>query len=86
MTRASFEERDALAETRATVEEVRAYFERVRALVESELDETVPAEDASPAPVHAAIRWSLFAPAKRLRPVLVFAAGEAFGARAESLI
>ncbi|HST52614.1 MAG TPA: farnesyl diphosphate synthase [Pyrinomonadaceae bacterium] len=86
VTKESFEERDARAATRATVEEVRAYFERVRALVESELDEIVPAEDASPALVHAAIRWSLFAPAKRLRPVLVFAAGEAFGARAESLI
>jgi len=86
MTRASFEERDAQPSTGATAEEVRAYFERVRTLVESKLDEIVPAEDASPASVHAAIRWSLFAPAKRLRPALVFAAGEAFGARAESLI
>src|SRR5436309_12103758 len=84
MTRASFEER--VPSTEATAEEVRAYFERVRTLVESKLEEIVPAEDASPASVHAAMRWSLFAPAKRLRPVLVFAAGEAFGARAENLI
>jgi geranylgeranyl pyrophosphate synthase len=86
MTRASFEERAGADSTEATTEEVRAYFERVRALVESELDEIVPAETTAPASVHAAMRWSLFAPAKRLRPALVFAAGEAFGARAESLV
>ena len=86
MTRASFEERGAEAPTEATAREVRAYFERVRSLVESKLDELVPAATAEPASVHAAIRWSLFAPAKRLRPALVFAAGEAFGARAESLL
>ncbi|HEX3559141.1 MAG TPA: farnesyl diphosphate synthase [Pyrinomonadaceae bacterium] len=86
MTRASFEGRGTEAPTEATALEVRAYFERVRSLVESKLDELVPAETVEPASVHAAIRWSLLAPAKRLRPVLVFAAGEAFGARAESLI
>jgi len=85
MTRASFEER-ADSPVEASAREVRAYFGRVRTLVESKLDELVPAEEAEPASVHAAIRWSLFAPAKRLRPVLVFAAGEAFGAGAESLI
>jgi len=94
MTRASFEqpgpeasaERDPQASAEASAEGVRAYFERVRTLVESKLDEIVPTERAGSASVHAAMRWSLFAPAKRLRPVLVFAAGEAFGARAESLV
>src|ERR671938_468615 len=86
MTRASFEGRAAGATPEASASEVRAYLERVRSLVESKLDELVPAETVEPASVHAAIRWSLFAPAKRLRPALVFAAGEAFGARAESLI
>ena len=83
--RASFEGRAAGAKHEASAREVSAYFERVRSLVESKLDELVPAEDTEPASVHAAIRWSLFAPAKRLRPALVFAAGEAFGASAESL-
>src|SRR5919197_1041553 len=93
MTRASsegrgadFEGRGAPSPAEASAREVRAYFERVRSLVESKLDELVPAEGVEPASVHAAIRWSLFAPAKRLRPALVFAAGETFGARAESLI
>jgi geranylgeranyl pyrophosphate synthase len=100
MTRASFEEpgpeasaeREAKAfegegaAAEASAEEVRAYFERVRSLVESRLEELVPTEATEPASVHAAMRWSLFAPAKRLRPALVFAAGEAFGASAESLL
>src|ERR1044071_1352797 len=70
----------------ATPEEVRAYAERVRADVEAELDGLVPSESADPPSVHAAIRWSLFAPAKRFRPLLVMAAGEAFGAPREKLI
>src|SRR5918912_307783 len=86
MTRASFEGRADGATPEAPASEVRAYLERVRSLVESELDELVPAEAVEPSSVHAAIRWSLFAPAKRLRPALVFAAGETFGARAESLV
>ena len=70
----------------ATAEEVRAYLSRVRALVEEELDRLVPPETADPTLVHAAIRWSLFAPAKRFRPALLFAAGETFGAAPESLL
>ena len=64
----------------ASAEQVRAYAERVRAAVEAELDRLVPAESADPPSVHAAIRWSLFAPAKRFRPLLVMASGETFGA------
>ena len=70
----------------ASAEEVRAYASRVRALVESKLDELVPRESEDPPAVHAAVRWSLFAPAKRFRPLLVFAAGEAFGATADRLV
>src|SRR5918997_4764289 len=70
----------------ASAQEVRAYAERVRVVVEEELDRIAPAESADPPSVHAAIRWSLFAPAKRFRPLLVFAAGETFGARAENLL
>ena len=66
--------------------EVRDYAVRVRAAVETELDRLVPPEDADPPSVHAAIRWSLFAPAKRFRPLLVAASGETFGAPLEKLI
>ena len=70
----------------ASAEQVRAYAERVRADVEAELDSLVPAESVDPPSVHAAIRWSLFAPAKRFRPLLVTASGETFGAPPRRLI
>jgi geranylgeranyl diphosphate synthase, type II len=70
----------------ATPAEVRAYAERVRADVEAELDRLVPGESADLPSVHAAIRWSLFAPAKRFRPLLVTASGEMFGATPRRLI
>src|SRR5215213_1282661 len=70
----------------ATPGEVRAYAGRVRADVEAALDALVPGEAEEPVSVHAAVRWSLFAPAKRFRPLLVTAAGEAFGAPRAKLI
>jgi geranylgeranyl diphosphate synthase type II len=70
----------------ASAEDVRAYASRVRALVEAKLDELVPQESVDPPAVHAAMRWSLFAPAKRFRPLLVFAVGEAFGAASDTLV
>ncbi|HYE16740.1 MAG TPA: farnesyl diphosphate synthase [Pyrinomonadaceae bacterium] len=81
MMRASSEGRAA----DATLDEARAFLARVRAAVEAELGALVPPESAEPRAVHAAIRWSLFAPAKRLRPALVFAAGETFGAQPAAL-
>ena len=64
----------------------REFLQRARALVESRLDLLVPAAAEEPTAVHAAIRWSLFAGGKRLRPALVLAAGETFGARARELL
>ncbi|MCA1632769.1 MAG: polyprenyl synthetase family protein [Acidobacteria bacterium] len=70
----------------SAAEESRAYFERARSLVEAKLGELVPPETTEPISVHAAIRWSLFAPAKRFRPTLLLAVGETFGASAERLL
>jgi len=70
----------------AAAGDVRAYASRVRGLVEAKLDELVPAETEDPPAVHSAVRWSLFAPAKRFRPLLVFAAGESFGATSDRLL
>lgn len=67
-------------------EAAREHFTRARALVEARLDELVPGESVEPVAVHAAVRWSLFAPAKRFRPALLVAVGETFGARAEDLL
>jgi len=57
-----------------------------RRLVDAALDRILPAETVSPAQVHAAIRWSVFAGGKRFRPLVLLAVGQTFGAAPEVLI
>jgi geranylgeranyl pyrophosphate synthase len=66
-------------------EDAHAYLAQARALIDAHLERLVPADTQEPRAVHAAMRWSLFAGGKRLRPALVLATGEAFGARAARL-
>src|SRR5712691_12959323 len=54
-------------------------LERLRAEVEAALDRVLPSETTWPATIHRAVRYSLFAGGKRIRPVLVLAAGDAVG-------
>ncbi len=61
------------------------FMQDVNADVDATLDALVPAADDEPTRLHEAIRWSLFAGGKRIRPGLVFAAGETFGADAKRL-
>jgi geranylgeranyl diphosphate synthase, type II len=51
----------------------------MREEVEAALDRALPPESAWPATIHRAVRYSLFAGGKRIRPVLVLATGEAVG-------
>ena len=46
-------------------------------LVDAELDRLVPPETAPPETIHRAMRYSLFAGGKRIRPILCMAAAEA---------
>ena len=48
-------------------------------IVDRALDRFLPAETTKPATIHKAMRYSLFAGGKRLRPVLTLAAAEACG-------
>ncbi|HVU25016.1 MAG TPA: farnesyl diphosphate synthase [Opitutus sp.] len=57
-----------------------AELSRVTAQVERGLDTLVPAADARPGRLHVAMRYSLQAGGKRLRPVLVLATAKLFGA------
>lgn len=50
-----------------------------RAAIEAALDRLLPPEDAPPAPLHRALRYSVLGGGKRLRPLLVLAAAEAAG-------
>ena len=60
-------------------------IKRVRTDVDKSLDRLVPAADVQPRRLHEAIRWSLFAGGKRVRPVIVYAVGETFGATPDRL-
>jgi geranylgeranyl pyrophosphate synthase len=78
----------ASSETLALVDngEVRAQLNRYRELVDARLDELVPGETIEPRSIHSAIRWSLFAGGKRLRPLLLLATGQEFGAGTDVLL
>jgi len=66
--------------------ELEAYVEKTRKLVEADLKKRVPRATARPATLHKAMRHSLFAGGKRLRPVLCVAAAEACGGKAEDAL
>jgi geranylgeranyl pyrophosphate synthase len=56
------------------------FLDDVRRDVDSALDAIVPNANVEPRRLHEAMRWSLFAGGKRIRPALVFAAGRTFNA------
>jgi geranylgeranyl diphosphate synthase type II len=61
-------------------------LDALREAIEPALDRALPPETAWPATIHRAVRYSLFAGGKRIRPVLVLAAGEAVGGAREELL
>jgi geranylgeranyl pyrophosphate synthase len=63
-----------------------ARLEAGRRRVEDALSAALPDEAAWPATIHRAVRYSLFAGGKRVRPLLVLAAGEAVGAGPEDVM
>ena len=56
---------------------LREYLARQQQLVDSELDRLVPPESAAPETIHRAMRYSLFAGGKRIRPILCMEAARA---------
>ncbi len=58
----------------------------VNSEVDRALDALVPANDVEPRRLHEAVRWSLFAGGKRIRPAIVMAAGRAFGVSLDALV
>jgi len=67
-------------------EAVRAHLERVRCQVDAELDRLLPPADEYPASIHKAMRYSVFAGGKRLRPALCVEAGRLFGGNEPGLL
>lgn len=62
------------------------YLARRATEVNEWLDRLTPSETTPPEQLHRAMRYSLLAGGKRLRPALVLASGEAFGADADDLM
>ena len=66
--------------------DLKAYLDTRKALVDAALDRVLPPETAAPSRVHEAMRYSVLAPGKRLRPILVIAGAEAVGGRADAVL
>jgi geranylgeranyl diphosphate synthase, type II len=76
----------AVGDQRGERPDVEVELDERRRLVEEALDRALPPESAWPATIHRAVRYSLFAGGKRIRPLLVLAAGEAVGGEREGVM
>src|SRR6202140_5924561 len=56
------------------------FFEEDRAAVDAALDRLMPAEDAQPSSIHRAMRYSVQAGGKRVRPILCLESARIFAA------
>ncbi|MEW6733035.1 MAG: polyprenyl synthetase family protein [Acidobacteriota bacterium] len=65
--------------------QLQEYLSKQGKQVDHWLDRLIPGENIPPSEIHRAMRYSLFAGGKRLRPILVLAAGEAFQAQPTTL-
>lgn len=62
------------------------YLTDARGPIDNALDALVPSPETRPQRIHEAMRYSLFAGGKRIRPALVLLAGESLGAQREDLL
>ncbi len=61
------------------------YFPVWRELIQQKLEQMLPAANEVPETLHQAMRYSTLSIGKRLRPLLVYAAGKTLGAKIEDL-
>src|SRR5712672_1219270 len=57
------------------------FFEEDRLAVDAALERLLPAATAQPSSIHTAMRYSVFAGGKRIRPILCLEAARIFGAQ-----
>ena len=62
------------------------FFQQDHASIEAALEKLLPAESAPPASIHRAMRYSVFAGGKRIRPILCYESAKLFGPDAEAAI
>jgi len=66
--------------------DLKKYLQEKEDIVNKALDTLLPKEDEFPQRLHKAMRYSIFAGGKRIRPILVIAAAEVFGKTAANVI
>jgi geranylgeranyl diphosphate synthase, type II len=66
--------------------DIKTYLEERRRLVDAALERLLPPESEQPPALHRAMRYSIFAGGKRLRPILAMAAAEAVGAEPAAVL
>lgn len=66
--------------------DIKTYLTRKKDVVDKTLEKLVPNAKTFPPTVHEAMRYSLFAGGKRVRPILAIAAAEALGAKTQELL
>lgn len=66
--------------------ELKAWLKQQQGIVDAELKKQLPKANTRPATIHQAMRYSIFAGGKRLRPVLCLAAAEACGGEIEDAL
>lgn len=65
--------------------EIEAVLADLARRVEETLEHLLPGPDEEPKRLHQAVRWSVFAGGKRVRPAIVFLVGQTFGADLQTL-
>lgn len=68
------------------MDDLKPWLKAKQKQVDAALDQFLPPESDSPATIHKAMRYSVFAGGKRLRPVLALAAAEACGGQCENAL
>ena len=68
------------------VMDIKAYLQKKKVAVDKSLEKLVPPAKTYPPAVHEAMRYSLFAGGKRVRPILAIASAEALGAPIAGLL
>jgi geranylgeranyl diphosphate synthase type II len=65
---------------------LKSYLKSRQKMIDRSLDGYLPKENVRPATIHKAMRYSLFAGGKRLRPILTLAAAEACGGKIDNAL
>ena len=76
---------ESFSVARKSTLDIEKYLAEEKSRIDQSLEALLPAESVEPEVIHRAMRHSVFAGGKRIRPILVIASGESLGGRSEVL-